>query len=421
MYKITKLKNGLRVLTVPIKQTKAVTALVLVRAGSRNETKREGGLAHFIEHMFFKGGKKYPNMLAVSEAIDGAGGIFNAFTGKETVGYWIKIAAEKLPLALDVLSDMLLSAQFEPQEIDRERGVILEEINLYEDTPLYFIYDLFEQTLYGDTSLGRSPLGQKINILNFKQRNFLNYIGKFYAPSNMVICLAGNINHQKAIKGINKYFNFQTQKTSHFEKFKKKQGKAQVTLKSKKTDQAHLSLGFPALPFNSPLAPTLEVLNAVLGASMSSRLFMAIREREGLAYSIRSTSENYSDNGYWQVYIGTPIDKVEKTIKLSLLELKKIKEMPLSIREIKKGQEYIKGRVILNAEDSEFVANYFAEQALLVPNKIETLEQFFNEINKVTPAKIQALARKLFTNQGLNLAVIGPLKDKSKFEKLLKI
>jgi len=422
MFKLTKLKNGLRIVTVPLKQTKAVTVLILVRAGSRNEAEKNYGLAHFIEHMFFKGGKKYPNTLAVAEAIDGAGGVFNAFTGKESVGYWVKIASKELPLALDVLSDMLISAKFDQEEIKREKGVILEEINFYEDNPILSISFLFEQIIFGNTDLGHSALGKKENILKFKQKDFFDYLGRFYWPNNTVICLAGNINHKKTIDQINKYFVFPKRKSKlYFSTFQKKQTHPQIALKNKKTDQAHLALGFPALPANHKDISTLEVLNAVLGASMSSRLFISVRERHGLAYVVRSSIEKYTDTGYLEVYIGTSAGQAEKAIDLTLKEIKKLKDKPVSAKEIKKGKEFIKGRNILEAEDSEFIADYFSEQALLIPNKIKTLEQFFAEIDKVTPAGVQTLAKKLFTNQKINLAVIGPFKDKKKFEKILEI
>ncbi len=422
MYKLTKLKNGLRIVTVPLKQTKAVTVLILVRAGSRNEAEKDYGLAHFIEHMFFKGGKKYQNTLAVAEAIDGAGGIHNAFTGKESVGYWIKIDSKKLPIALDVLSDMLISAKFDPKEIIREKGVILEEINLSEDNPIFSISHLFEQVIFSDSDLGHNVLGKKEIILKFKQKDFFDYLERFYWPNNMVICLAGNIDHKKTINQINKYFVFPQRKNkSSFSAFQKKQIRPQIALKNKKTDQAHLALGFPALRATDKDIPTLEVLNAVLGASMSSRLFISVRERHGLAYVVRSSVEKYTDTGYLDVYIGTSAKQADKAINLTLKEIKKLKDEPISAKEIKKGKDFIKGRNILEAEDSEFMADYFSEQALLIPEKIKTLEQFFTEIDKVTPARIQNLAKKLFTSQKINLAVIGPFKDKKKFEKILKL
>ena len=422
MFKLSRLKNGLKILTAPLKQTKAITVLVLVRAGSRNETKKENGLAHFIEHMFFKGGKKYPNTLAVAEAIDGAGGIFNAFTGKETVGYWVKITSGKLPLALDVLSDMLLSAKFNPKEIKREKGVIIEEINLYKDNPFFSINFLFEQTLFGNTNLGRSPLGKKETVLKFQQKNFFDYLRKLYLPSNIIICSSGNIEHRKAVKEITQYFTFPKGNLQfHFSRFKESSKKPKIILEQKKTDQVHFILGFPALSINDPNLPVLEILSAVLGASMSSRLFINIRERKGLAYAVRSSIEKYTDTGYLQVYVGTSIAQVEETIRLTLKEIKKIKEKLISAKEIKKGKEFIKGRKILDAEDSEFVAHYFAEQALLTPRKIKTFNQFFAEINKVTPDKVRNLARKLFVNQNLNLAMIGPFKNKRSFEKILKL
>jgi len=420
MFKLTKLKNGLWIITVPLKGTQAVTVLILVRAGSRYESEKENGLAHFLEHMFFKGGKRYPNMQAVSSAIDSVGGVFNAFTGKEVVGYWVKLASKHLERALDVLSDMLLSAKFDPQEIEKEKGVIIEEANLYQDNPLFLIHDLFEETIFGATSLGRRIVGQKKYIRSFQRQHFLNYLKRLYVPQNMVICLAGQINHNKATNLIQQYFPFSSKrsKLKHLTLFFKR--KLSLSLKFKKTDQAHLILGFWGLPFDHCALPTLGVINALLAGTMSSRIFLSVRGKHGLAYAISSTLESYQDAGYWDVYVGTRIGDIEKTITLILKEIEKIKREKVSLQELKKAQEFLKGKLILNAEDSEFVANLFAQEALFRPRKIKTFPKIFKEINAVTPEMIKKLAGKLFRPENLNLAICGPYKNKRRFEKLIQ-
>lgn len=423
MFKLTKLKNGLRVVNVPLKGTQAITVLILVRAGSRYESEKENGLAHFLEHMFFKGGKRYPNTLAVAEAIDNVGGIFNAYTDKEVVGYWVKIASSHLSRALDVLSDMLLGAKFEPKEIEKEKGVIIEEINLYEDNPLFSINDLFEETIFGSSPLGRKIVGKKENIKIFRQENFLNYLKKFYYPSNMIIALAGEIKNQNnIIKLIEKYFIFSPLKSKQLKKIRFSRTKRRnFSLHYKKTDQAHLVLGFWGLPFADQSLPILLVLDAILGGSMSSRLFISVREKRGLAYSIRSQVESYTDTGYWSVYAGTGINQIDKTIKIIIKEIKRIKEQSIDLKEIKKGKELIKGRTILAMEDSEYLANYFALKALLAPRKIDTPNQFFKKIDSVTINQIKNLAQKIFTPSNLNLTIMGPYKNKGLFNKILKL
>lgn len=415
-YHLTKLNNGLRVLTIPMAGTKAVTVIALIRAGSRHETQKTKGLAHFIEHMFFKGGKKYPDTLTVSSTLDGTGASYNAFTDKEMVGYWIKIASKNLPLALDVLSDMLLSAKFDQVEIERERGTIIEEINLALDTPIARSVDLFFELLFGKNPLGWDTAGEKETIKFLKRKDFLKYLAKFYFPSNMVLVLAGNIIPSKAVSEIKKYFPFQKDKKIKFtsQEFKTKKG---LSLKFKKTEQAHLCLGFEGLKIDDPSYVALKVLNALLGGSMSSRLFINVRERKGLAYYIRSMDFEFSDTGCIFVHAGLNINRIEEAIKSILGELKKLKEELVSRKELKKAKEFLEGQTILQMEDSEFLAEFFSKQALLF-KKIKTPQDYFTEIDKVKASDIQNLAQKLFREDKLNLAIIGPFKDKKRFEKI---
>ncbi|MFH0956193.1 MAG: pitrilysin family protein, partial [Candidatus Falkowbacteria bacterium] len=322
MYKITKLPNRLEVITAPISHTKTITVLVIVATGSRFENQGNSGISHFLEHMFFKGTTKRPTTLAISSELDRVGGEFNAFTGKEYTGYFVKVEASQLPLALDVLSDMLFNSKFEPAEIEREKGVIIEELNMYLDNPLIYIEDLFEECLYGDTPAGRNTIGTKETILKMDRKKILDYIGAQYGPDKMIISLSGGLKPSSG-KLINKYFN-NFSKKDYREKLKTNDGqnKPKLNLFYKKTDQAHLSLGVRTYAYGSPDEITAKIISIILGGTMISRLFTELRERRGLAYYIRTHNEAYTDSGYLTTQAGVPIAKLTQAIKIILAEYK---------------------------------------------------------------------------------------------------
>ena len=273
------LKNGLRVLSAPMSGTQAVTVLVLVGAGSRYETKEINGISHFLEHMFFKGAKKYRNTKEVSEAIDSVGGDFNAFTGKEFAGYYVRLAGENIDLAMDVLSDMLINPTFDPAEIDKERGVILEELNMYQDTPMYQIGWEFEKLIFGDQPLGRDQIGTKELIRSVTQEQFRDYFTKLYTPDNTVIAVAGNFEEAKLVDKIESFFTFApAEKLINFTPFVKC-GEEKLFLQNKETEQAHLTLGYPAFSGFSENKYAQKLLSIILGENMSSRLFLRVRGR----------------------------------------------------------------------------------------------------------------------------------------------
>ena len=415
------LKNGLRIITVPMRGTKAVTVLVLVGAGSKYETKRINGISHFSEHMFFKGTKKRPTTLDIAETLDKVGGAYNAFTSKEFTGYWAKVSSENYNLALDWVSDILMNSKFDQEEINRERGVILEELNMYLDTPMKYVEDLWEILLYGGQPAGWTVLGEKENILRFKRKDFIDYLNKHYSAKNTVVVIAGNFDEKKAVENVKDYFKKISKNIPQGKKTViEKQVKPQVLIKYKKTDQTHLCLGVRAYSLFHPDRYALDLLSIILGGNMSSRLFISIRERRGLAYYIHSSVENYTDTGYLMVQAGIPHKHISEVVKLTLKEFKRAKESKIPARELQKAKDYLKGSSILSLESSDNTALFYAGQELLT-KKTLTPKEKFKEIDKVTPEQIQKVANDIFKNNKLNLAMISPFKGKEKIQKMLNI
>lgn len=419
-YQKTTLDSGLRVITQPLKNTQSVTVLILVGAGSRYETKEINGLSHFLEHMFFKGAEKYKNTKEVSEAIDSVGGEFNAFTGKEYVGYYVKVAAKHVDLALDVLGDMLLHSKFDPDEIHRERGVIMEEYNMYQDTPMQQIGWDFERLVYGDQPMGWDQVGTKEVIHRLKREDFLSYQDRFYSPDNIVIAIAGNVSHDDMLRQVERLFSFdRKQKASGAPPVRDIPRKEFVFLRSKKTEQAHVMLGFNGYDEQHKDHYALKMLTIVLGGNMSSRMFLSVRERQGLAYYISTSSDDYTDTGTVATNAGVAVGGVDKAITAILKEYKEVVDNPVSGAELKKAQEYLKGKLVLKLEDSEEYAHLLGKFQILY-DEVRTPEHIFEEIDKVRPEDLQRVGRDLFKEDRLYLAVIGPYDNEERFAKLLK-
>ncbi|MBI2459583.1 MAG: insulinase family protein [Parcubacteria group bacterium] len=426
MFKKIKLTNGLEVITAPMAGAKTVTILVMAAVGSRFENKANSGVSHFLEHLFFKGTIKRPTTLAIAAELDRAGGEFNAFTGKEYTGYFVKVEAGRLELALDVLSDMLLNSKFAAEEIEREKGVIIEELNMYLDNPLIYLEDLFEECLYGDTSAGRDTIGNKESILKISRPEILAYAGRQYSSDKTVISLAGGFK-SGAVKLVNKYFadfskkNYQEKLSTNDE-----QNRSAVKFFYKPTDQTHLSLGVRAYGFANKKEIAAKMLALVLGGGMSSRLFTELRERRGLAYYVRTHNEPYTDSGYLTTQAGVPIKKLAEAIAIILAEYKKLTETPVGAEELSRVKQYLIGRTALSLEASDNLANWYARQAILFKEQNQTGEiltpdRYYALVRKVSAAEISRVAKEIFVSQKLNLAVIGPYQDKREFEKMLHI
>lgn len=420
MYKQEKLKNGLNLITVPMIGTKTATILVMFRTGSKYENKDNNGISHFLEHMFFKGTIKRPTALAIAGELDGVGAEFNAFTSKEYTGYWVKVDSSKIELAADIVSDMLLNSKFDSEEIEREKGVIIEEINMRRDNPLIYIEDVFEECLYGDTPAGWNVIGRKENVKKFNRRDFLNYFNSQYGVSDMVICLAGDIKN-KGEKIIGRYFSLL--KKADFKPKKRveeNQTKPQVKIHYKKTNQATICLGVRAFPFGHDQEFVLKVLSTILGGSMSSRLFINLRERQGLAYYVRTQTELYTDSGYLATQAGVPVEKIDLAVKIILAEYKRLTRVLVDKKELNRTKDFIRGRSVIRLEASDDMADWYAEREILGGKVLEP-EMLFRKIDLVKNQDLREVAKKIFVDQGLNLAIIGPFKNKERFEKILKL
>lgn len=420
MVQKTTLENGLRIVTESLPGTQSVTALVLTKAGSRYEDKNINGVSHFLEHMFFKGANKYKSAKEVSEAIDGVGGEFNAFTSKEYAGYYVKLAAHHKELAMDVLSDMLLNSRFDAEEIEKERGVILEEINMYQDTPMYQVAWDFERALFGDQPLGWDEGGPKDVIRVLQRPDFVAYKEALYTTGNMVVCLAGAVNHDEVVEMVKKYFPMEKKDpTRNFPAFIENLSTCErVKLGSKKTEQTHIVVGVKGYPETHKDHYVLKVLSSILGGNMSSRMFLAVREAKGLAYYISCGTEDYLDTGTFYTRAGVDVNRVEDAIKEILIQYELIAKEAVSEAELKKGKEYLKGKLTLSLEDSEAVAQMHARNELLY-DQLRSYEDIAQAIDVVTAQDVLRVASDLLKKDAVHLAVIGPYEDKARFEALL--
>lgn len=454
------LKNGLQVIFIDTKTFPTLTTLLLVGAGSRYENEMNNGVAHFFEHMAFKGSQKYPNSFVISSTVEGFGGVFNAFTSKDHTGYWIKATTKHFETMIDVIADMIQTPKLLTEEIEREKGVIKEEINMYEDMPQRKVGEIFETLLYKGSPLGFDIAGTKETVQSFNRLTFINYINSFYHPNNAVLVVAGgltekseiqnpkfktnsniqNPNGQKSFKNLNlenskivsdfdirasnlsyylsiienKFSGWKSGEKSSFVKIKESQTKPQMLIKYKKTEQAHFSLGFRAFSFNDKRKYAMNLLTTILGGGMSSRLFIQVRERRGLCYYISSGGEFYHDCGNFitQAGVTNNLDKVKEAIKVILEEHNKIKSGDIKKEELLKIKEMIKGRLMLSMEDSMNIASFFGTKKIL-QDKIETPEEIIKRIEAVTVGEIAELAKNIFTPDKLNFALIGPFEDKN--------
>lgn len=420
-YQKTTLGNNLRLVTVPMDYTKAVTVLVMVGAGAKYEQKEQNGLSHFLEHMFFKGTEKRSSTLEIASALDKVGGNYNAFTAKEVTGYWAKVDVKHLDLALDWVSDILLNSKFESQKIEREKGVIIEELNMYLDTPMQYIGDLWEKLLYGDQPAGRLTIGTKDNIKSFDREQLINYLNNHYLAQNSVVGVAGNVDTKQVQDKVEKYF--QEMRTGPLEdKFQveEHQEQPQTLIHFKESDQTHLALGVRGYNLTDSERFAQSILATMLGGNMSSRLFIEVREKRGLCYYVECASEAKTDSGYVVARAGIDHDQVNQVASLILKEFKKLRQGKVSEDELQKAKDYLKGNLTLTLESSDEQAAYYTSQELL-KDDILTPEQKFKKIDQVSKKDLQRVAQKIFRPENLNLALIGPHENKDKFTPLARL
>ncbi|OGZ70667.1 MAG: hypothetical protein A3F47_00205 [Candidatus Staskawiczbacteria bacterium RIFCSPHIGHO2_12_FULL_38_11] len=423
VYKKTKLKNGLRVISVPMKNAQSVTVLVLVGTGSKYETKDINGISHFLEHMFFKGTKKRPTTLKISETLDMIGGQYNAFTSKETTGFWAKVDKKHTDVALDWISDMFLNAKFEDQEIHREKGVVIEELNMYLDTPTSYVSELFEDLLYKDQPAGWRIVGEKENINSFTREKVLEYYKTHYSNENTVICIAGDISPKQIAQKMEKYFGkSKNQEALPKPAVKEFQEAPEILLHHKKTDQTHFCLGVRAYNMYDPRKYALTLMSVILGGNMSSRLFISVRERNGLGYYVHTSVDATTDTGYLVTQSGIKNDSLEKAVGLVLDEYRDLKNKKITAKELKKAKDFIRGSMSLSLDATDAQTSFYANQEVM-GEKLLSPQEKLKMIDKVSVNDIKKVAEDIFKDSRLNLAVIGPFeeKDKEKLQKLLKI
>ena len=422
-YYQTRLSNGLKLIFIPAKATKAVTVLVMLPVGSRYETPGANGVSHFIEHMMFKGTKRRPSNLAIAKELDKIGAQYNAFTGKDHTGYWVKVVGEKMGLAFDILADILFNSLFDRAEFQREKGVIIEEIKMYEENPLFHIEDLFEKLLFGVHPLGALISGQISAVKKMTRQKLLSYKEEFYQPSQMLVVVAGDVKKSRITRLVKRYFSLYhgRKRKNKYLPFEKKitRVRHRVSLLFKDIKQVQIALGGLAYPYTHPKLEAASLLGIILGGNMSSRLFTEVRVKRGLAYFINSSLGVYQDTGEYEIRAGVDRERTPEALRIILDELKKIKEKEVAEEELSRAKDYVKGTLSLSLEDSANLASWYGKQALLA-SKILTPKEKLTRIERVTQKDIQKVANDFFASQGLNLALIGPFKQNKPFLRILK-
>lgn len=421
MYKRTVLKNGLTILKVPIRTAKSVLVDIFVKTGSRHEQARINGISHFLEHVFFKGSKKYPTAQQLSHALDAIGAEYNANTGKEHTQFYIKAAKKHFGFIFEILSDMLQHPVFAEEEIEREKGVIIEEINMYEDTPMRHVEDVLEEVMWPGQPLGRNIAGTREVIRKISRRDILDYVATYYQPQNMILAVAGNYSESQLANLVKKHWaGLRSKKFPSWQKAKAVQKNPVLKIENKTTEQYHLALGFRSYDHNHRDYIPQIVLATILGGGMSSRLFVQIRERQGWAYYVRATPANYQDTGIFVIQAGVRLDALTKVVETLMTELKTIKTKPVPPPELTKVKEYLKGTMTLSLEDYDSRLGWYLDQVAFRKDVLEP-DKAMDLIDKVKAGDIQRVAKDIFQNKKMNLAIVGRGKNGVKIKKLLQL
>lgn len=423
MKKVKTLKNGIRIILAPMPNSLTTTVLVLTKTGSKHETKNINGISHFLEHLMFKGTKKRPSSRAISEELDGLGAVCNAFTGHEYTGYYVQTEDRHFKNALDILSDIYLNATLPTEEIEKERGVIIGEIEMYEDDPKREVWDVFTNLLYGNQPAGWPIIGNRKNIKRIKRKDLIDYRRKNYVASSTVIVVAGKYNQKEVVSEIkHKFKNISESKKHGKKKTRDTQKKNNVLIKTKKTSQTHLILGFRAHNANHKDNTALFVLAGILGAGISSRLFHRIRDQLGAGYYIKSDLDVFTDHGYLAIYTGVDNKRVTEVLHAILDEVRLIKNVLVSEKELKKVKNYLTGNLFASLETSSARAQFYGlEEAL--GKKLKTPYEIAEEIQEVSARDIKRVAGNIFKTRKSNLALIGPFtkNNEKRFKKLLVV
>jgi len=410
-YNKTVLKNGMRIITVPMADNPSVTVLVMVEAGSKYEVKKQNGISHFLEHMVFKGTPKRPKASDISRELDSLGAQYNAFTTQEFTGYYAKAASHHIDSLIDIVSDMYMNPLFEETEITKEKGVIIEEIRMYNDLPQRHVHDILSELLFGDQPAGWSVLGTEDNIRSFTRNDFINYRKDHYVSSATTVLVSGSFDEKTIVEQITKVFsNVAEGKKKPKVAVKESQSKPAVKVLFKETDQTHLAIAVRTFSITDERIPTMAVLATCLGGGMSSRLFSRMRDQLGICYYIRALHDPSTDHGDLVISAGVDNSRVEEAVREILKQCALLKEKVITEAELKKVKDYISGTALLELETSESRAEYCGIQEIL-KKSIDTPEEFMKKVSAVTADDVRALARQVFVNEGLNMSLIGKSKE----------
>lgn len=408
---VSQLSNGIRVITEPMPAVRSVAVGLWIGTGSRCEKPAENGMSHFIEHMLFKGTPKR-SAEDIAREVDAIGGNLDAFTGRELVGYNTKVLDEHLPVAFEILADMLLNPRFDEADIEKEKGVVLEELKMETDSPESYVHELFVSNFWKRHSLGRPILGTKKTIASFNQENLRGYHRRFYRPENLTITAAGNLRHEALVRLAEEHFGgmatggeqprIETPVTS-----------APLILKPRRSlQQVHVCLGMPTIRATDPLRFACYTLNVVLGGGMSSRLFQNVRERQGLAYSIFSELNLYQDTGMMAVYAGTSPETARKLIDSVMLEVRRLKNEALPVEELRHAKDHMKGSLMLSLESTTSRMGNLARQWMNF-GRFFTLDELVESIEAVSAEQVQAVAHASYQTGHVGLAMLGRLENAS--------
>lgn len=416
-----RLKNGVRFLHVKTPWTKAATILVLTKVGSRYEDARTNGISHFVEHLMFKGTAKRPTTLHISGALDRVGAEYNAFTGKDYTGYYVKVPREHMPMAADTIFDMLLHSKFDEQEVQRERKVILEEIKMYEENPLMHIEDLFEATLYKGSSLGWNIAGTKESMMRITRDDIVKFVNRNYSPKNIVVVVVGDLEDSvlETIRVTCAEFSSHKGPMKKYPPGAIKKGVSMSIQHKQAVEQVQFSVGFPAYGNSDKRLPALKLLHVALGGNMSSRLFISVRERRGLAYTVRTDVSPFDDIGSFRVQAGLDAARLKEAIKVIMAELSRVKK-GLTKKELADSKEYIRGKISLGFEDTLEIADWYGKQELF-EQKTESPDEKINDYMKVTLEDVKKVANEVIDSRTISAALIGPFESEKEFLPLLKV
>jgi predicted Zn-dependent peptidase len=416
----TTLANGTRVVTSRMDHVHSASIIFNYSVGSRFEADEQAGISHVLEHMLFKGTEKRPDPAQISSEIEGVGGILNAATGRESTNYWAKIPSTHLELAFDVLSDILRHSTFPDDELEKERYVIFEEIRGINDTPDDLVHDVIDEVIWDNQPVGRSIIGTEETVGGISANDLRTFLDRHYRPERLVIAVAGKVDHDEVVELAERYFgDMPTGEGEQFTPAEHHQTAPKVRLVTRPTEQAHLCIGHPAIPYTDERRYSQGMLDAILSSGMSSRLFQEIREKRGLVYSVYGYFRQYADAGQGVVYAGTDLQRVDETIEAILVELEKLRREEVPADELQRTKELRKGRILMGMEDSRSVAGWIGSQELTF-GEILTPEEVMDKIDAVRADEMLELARELIREDQLSLALVGPYEDVEHFRSQLK-